>query len=79
MQFLFCLGKFPAHQGEVGEGEEEGEEVLVDEEEEEEVEVGESESGESFKCQCSQKVSSMKVRGNIQEVLVKFSPQKSPY
>ena len=63
MQSLFWLGRFSAHQEEAGEGEEGGED-LVDEEGEVEEEVGESESGESLKYQCSQKVSTMKVRVN---------------
>ena len=44
----------------------------MDEEEEEEEEAGESESGGFFKCQCSQKVTSMNVRVNIKQVLVKL-------
>ena len=34
---------------------------------EEEEEAGESESGGPFKCKCSQKLSSMKVRVNIEQ------------
>ena len=49
---------------------------MVDEEGEDEEEVGESESGEFVKCQCSRKVSSMKVRVDIEQV--KFFTRKFP-